>query len=258
MKLHVLPAATVSASALPGEIEDLPLPYLELDAEGTVLRANRAARAMHHPGNGELVGSRGWDVIALDQKHDYYAAFKAIFASGEDPAPVMRSIFDRSGKFRSYQLHRNLIRDAHGAPTGMRVVLVDITEHSRSMEEMRQENHWLGSAVASITEAIILTDVLGAIRTVNPAAQKMAGTCAKQLAGMPIEEAFPLVQHKSANGGAPDHRTTLERPWKGTGTILNRSGDEVDVEISSAPILDHTSGVACGVVAILREIDRDG
>ena len=61
-----------------------------------------------------------------------------------------RSIFDRSGSFRTYEFHRSLIRDGDGKPAGMRMVCVDVTETARALEEARRARQWLESALASL------------------------------------------------------------------------------------------------------------
>ena len=49
-------------------IDHLPLPYVEMDARGIITRANRAALALHHPEQGDLIGRSGWDMMAIDEK----------------------------------------------------------------------------------------------------------------------------------------------------------------------------------------------
>lgn len=249
--------ASVLSVALPREIEELPLPYLELNADGVILRANRAARSMHHPGQGNIVGSLGWDMVAADEKQNSFAAYSSLMASGQDPPVVSRSIFDHTGRFRTYQLHRSLMRDTAGKPVGMRIIGIDITETSKALQDARHAWHWLECAMASMDEAVILTDTLGVIRAANPAAASIAGVSVAQLLGAPIEEALPLVCHTSQGDTPLDQRTTIERHWSGAGTLLNRNSEVMKVEISTSPILDTLSGAVIGVVALLRKIKKD-
>jgi hypothetical protein len=53
---------------LAAELEELPLPYLEIDAQGRVLRANCALQAIHHPGYGSLIGKSAWELLATDEE----------------------------------------------------------------------------------------------------------------------------------------------------------------------------------------------
>ena len=236
------------------EIDELPLPYVEIDAHGLITRANRATLALHHPEQGELIGKSGWDLMAVDEKDRSSAAFLSLMESGEDPPVITRSIFDRSGSFRTYEFHRSLLHDAMGKPAGMRMVCVDVTEKARALEEARSAQHWLKSAMESLAEAVILTDILGVIHSVNPAAEALSGWSASGMIGKTIDELLPAQAFPPDGSDFLDLRALLERPCKGTAGLLTRERKEVRVEISTSPIVDKASGSVSGVVAILRKI----
>jgi PAS domain S-box-containing protein len=247
-----LPAAPECAPSL--EIDELPLPYVEIDAHGLITRANRATLALHHPEQGELIGKSGWDLMAVDEQDRSSAAFLKHMESGEDPPVMTRSIFDRSGSFRTYEFHRSLLRDAMGKPAGMRMVYVDVTEKARALEEARSAQHWIESAIASLAEAVILTDILGVIQSVNTAAEALSGRSASGLIGKTIDELLPTQAFPPGGSAFLDLRALLDRPCKGTAGLLTRDRKEVRVEISTSPILDKESGAICGVTALLRKI----
>jgi PAS domain S-box-containing protein len=248
-----LPPATQCAPST--EIDELPLPYVEIDAHGIVTRANRATLALHHPEQGELIGKSGWDLMAVDEKDRSSAAFLSVMDSGEDPPVMTRSIFDRSGSFRTYEFHRNLMRDAMGKPTGMRMVCVDVTETARALDEARRAQQWLENAMASLAEAVILTDILGVVLSVNRAAEELSGWRASDLIGRTIDELLPTQAFPPGGSAFLDLRALLDRPCKGTAGLLTRDRKEVRVEISTSPILDKQSGSISGVAALLRKLD---
>jgi PAS domain S-box-containing protein len=242
MTANPLPPAPRCATSQ--EVDELPLPYIEIDARGLVTRANPAALALHHPDHGSLVGKLGWNLIAVDEKDLSSASFLSLMESGEDPPIVARSIFDRSGTFRTYQLHRSMIRNAAGKPVGMRIIGVDVTETAMALEEERRERRWLESAIASLAEAVVLTDILGVVRSINPAAEALFGYSSGELTGKVIEEALPLLSYQA-----------IERNTRGIATIKNRAQSEVKFEMSTSPHVDKVSGAVIGVVSILRRID---
>ena len=250
-------AATLPAApecALAREIDELPLPYIEIDAQGLITRANRVALALHHPEQGELIGKCAWDTMAVDEKDFSSAAFLAHMESGEEPHVATRSLFDRSGSFRTYQLHRSLIRDAAGRPAGMRIVGVDITETTKALEEARRARQWLESAMISLAEAVILTDSLGVVRSVNPAAEELSGWCACGLIGKTIDELLPTQAFPPGGGAFLDLHALLDRPCKGNAFLVTRDRKEIRVEISTSPILHQESGSIIGITALLRKI----
>jgi PAS domain S-box-containing protein len=239
-------------------MDELPLAYIEIDAEGRIIRANRAAIALNHPEQGQLVGLTGWDLMAVDEKDFSHAAFSAHMASGDDPQVTLRSLFDRSGKFNTYQLHRSVMRDANGNPTGMRIVCVDVTEATKNLDEARHACQWLESAMGAVTDAMILTDILGVVRSINPAAEELAGYSAAELTGKIIEDVVPIIAYEPFDDAPLNRRAAIERRCKGIATLLNREHQRIKVDFSSSPIVDKDNNSVVGVVAVLRKIDDAG
>jgi PAS domain S-box-containing protein len=249
----IRPGSAESANSL--EIDELPLPYVEIDARGVITRANRAARALHHPEQGELVGMTGWTLMAMDEKEFSSAAFHSQMASGQEPPVMCRSIFDRSGRFRTYEFHRSLMRDPEGRPAGMRLVFADVTEPKKAFDDAQHEQHWLESALSSLPDAVILTDILGVVRFVNPAAEELSGFAANELAGKVFDEAMPMLAYEALDGVALDRRTAIERRCRGIATLVLRNGKKVEVEMKTSPIIDKDTGSVSGVAAIIRKVD---
>jgi PAS domain S-box-containing protein len=235
-------------------IDHLPLPYVEMDAQGIITRANRATLALHHPEQGELIGKSAWDLLAIDEKTRSTAAFLSLMASGEDPPVICRSIFVRSGRFRTYEIHRSMIRTTGGKPAGMRMIFMDVTERKNALEEAQRNCEWLENAMHSVAEAVILTDALGVIRSVNPAAEKLSGWSANELMGMAIDEILP-VQARPCGGSVLDLQVMLQLPWSGAATVMTRQRHQVKVQISTSPILNKNNDSVSGVTAILRRVE---
>jgi PAS domain S-box-containing protein len=176
-------------------------------------------------------------------------------ASGDDPPVITRSLFGRSGSFRTYEMHRSLMRDADGNPSGMRVIFVDVTDSKSALEEARRTAQWLRSALQSVADAVILTDALGIVRSVNPAAEEFSGWRACDLIGLAIETVLPRQAFSCEGDAVLNLRALLEHPCSGLAAILTRDGREVRVAINASPILDNTSGSVSGVAVLLRRIE---
>jgi len=236
-------------------IDHLPLPYVEMDAHGIITRANRATLALHHPEQGELIGKSGWDLLAIDEKSRSTAAFLSLMTTGEEPPAICRSIFDRSGKFRTYEIHRSIIRTTGGKPAGVRMIFMDVTECKNALEEAQRTCQWLESAMHSAADAVILTDALGMIRSANPAAERLSGWSTNELTGMAIDELMPIQARPSGDRSALDLQAMLQLPCNGMATVMTRERQQIEVEISTSPILDKNNGSVSGVAAILRRVE---
>jgi PAS domain S-box-containing protein len=222
---------------------------------GESLRANRAALALHHPEQGDLIGSSGWDMLAIDEKDRSSAAFLSLMASGEQPPVICRSIFDRSGRFRTYEIYRSMIRKSGAKPAGVRMIFMDVTERKNALEEARRTCQWLESAMQSVVDAVILTDALGVIRSVNPAAERLSGWSANELMGMAIDEVLPIEARPCGGLAVLSLQVMLELPCSGMATLITRERQQIKVETSTSPILDKNNGSVSGVAAILRRVE---
>lgn len=245
------------SSAL-GVIEELPVAYFELNVVGVVTCANRAARILHRDQQRDLVGRDIWEFVAEDEKTLGRKAFLAIMASGEEPPVIRRSLYNGVNEFRTYEMHRSLIRDAEGRPAGLRYAYIDVTEAQIAHEETHQARQWLESVLASVAEAVIVTDALGFVRTVNPAAEELLGWKAEELIGKVIEKGMPMLAYSSADQRSLTHRIALERRTKGIATVLDRARSQLRVEISTSPIVDKDNGFTTGVVNVLRRVEEAG
>ena len=251
-----IPAAIDNAPSDP--LDELPVAYTETNIQGAITRANRQTRALHSSHSGELNGKLAWELMPAEDQEMSRAAFRAAMEACVDPPLARRSIYTSSGAFRMLELHRNLIRDADGKPTGMRVVTVDVTEAHKAKEEAQRARLWLESVLAAISDAIIVTDALGFIRTVNPAAEELFGWKAEELTGKVIEKALPMLSYLSDDKKLARFTMALDKPARGVATMLGHARRQVRVEISSSPIVDKESGFTTGVVSVMRGMEEAG
>lgn len=247
-----MPQATPAELQL---IDGLPLAYIEMDAWGTITRANRATLELHPQEHGDLIGKIAWDMMATDEKEPACAAYLSHMETGEEPRPVRRSLYTREGEFRSYDMYRSLIHDEEGRPAGMRILSVDVTEAKRELEEARRARALLESAMESFADGVVVIDALGFIHTANPAAERLFGWKCGELAGKVIEQALPLVNWVSCDQRELTFTMALEGHCRGIATFLSRDGREVRVELTTSPILGKETGYIEGVVSTLRRVE---
>jgi PAS domain S-box-containing protein len=235
-------------------IEELPVAYVEIDTDGVITRANRAARALHSEDQKEIVGRCAWEFSPRGQVDLDRNNFFDLMKSGEEPPVARRSLYSK-GEFRTYELHRSLIHDAQGRPIGIRAATFDVTEAQKAHEEANQARMWLESVLESMPEAIIITDPLGFIRSVNPAVEEMFGWKAAEMVGKTIEKAFPLLSYTSESKEKLSFNMTLQKQWRGVGITFDSNRRQMRVEISTSPISDKNNGFTTGVVSVLRKLE---
>jgi PAS domain S-box-containing protein len=234
-------------------IDEIPVAYIEVDASGTIMRANRAALAMHTRAPGDLVGRNVWDLIDADERDSSFAAFQEQIATGEEPPVVYRPFYNQSGLCRIYEIHRNLILDEQQMPVGMRAICIDVTEMKLVWDEALRDRYWKENAVQARADAVILTDVMGIVYKMNAAAETISGWPASEVVGQGIGMALPILSFRPAANQPLDIRAIIERRSKGTATVLTRDHAKVTVEIITSPILEQNYGTICGIVTTLRK-----
>jgi PAS domain S-box-containing protein len=234
-------------------IDQLPIAYVEIDGEGLITRSNRAARTMHSPAGEEIAGRYVWEFLPEGEAEADRRAFFEMMISGVEPPIVRRSIY-ANGEFRTYELHRTLILNAEGRAMGVRGVTFDVTEAENAHEEAHRARMWLESVLDSMTEAVVITDALGFIRSVNPATEALFGWTAAELTGKVIEKAFPLLGYFSESRVPLSFNMALHSGSRGVATLIDRERRELRVEISTSPVVDKENGFTIGVVSVMQRV----
>jgi PAS domain S-box-containing protein len=244
----------VAADAQTDPFDEIPVAYVEVDARGVITRANRAARNFHSGWEEAMVGRSVFDFSPAEEVDADREAFFAMLEAGEEPPVVRRTLYRDSGGFRIIELHRSLIRDAEGRPAGVRSVSIDVSETQMAHEEDRRARLWLESIVESISEAVMVTDALGFVRSMNPAAERLFGYEAKELIGKPIEKGLPILCFCDTSSAPPSFSMAMERPFRVLVTMRDHERQEMKVEISTSPILDKENGYTVGVVSVWSRV----
>lgn len=238
-------------------LDNLPLPYLELDRQGFIVRANRAAFELHPNEHGPLIGKMAWDLVAAEEMAPSFAAYCQALEEKDVTENVRYSIYDTTGQFRTYEFYRALILDETGEATGMRLLCVDVTRSQKELAEVHRSALWFKNALHSLPEPVMLTDVIGILLYLNPAAEQLLGWSSEMLAGRQLEQAIPLDPTSPLNRNLPSFKTAIEQPNHVRLTVLNAHGHSLSIEFHSAPIIDPDSGHIAGVVSLIHPL-REG
>jgi PAS domain S-box-containing protein len=125
---------------------------------------------------------------------------------------------------------------------------------------VREERKWLLTAIHCINEGIIATDATGAVKVVNPTAERLTGWTQEQALDRDLTEVFRVFE--SEDSGAVECAVTrLIRQETMSGMtsqrlLLSRNGTRTRIEENAAPIISD-SGKMIGVVLAFRSIDSN-
>jgi PAS domain S-box-containing protein len=195
--------------------------------------------------------------MATDEREVSFASFFTAIESGMDVPPVCRPLFDRTGQFRTYQLHCSLIRDAQNKPSGMGIVLFDVTETYLALDAAICRAAWLESVFDCSPQAILVTDTVGCVCALNPACEELLGCEAAALKGRFVEECVPLLTYSSStpNGERLTHLIALERPTSGVATTRDSAARDLHIKLRTLPMVEKDTGITLGVVNVMHRID---
>ena len=123
----------------------------------------------------------------------------------------------------------------------------------------RQSRRVLASTLASIADAVVVTDDSGHITLLNPVAQALTGWTEDEACTKPVEDILQLVDERT--------RQTVENPvtralhdrtpvTTGEDTILiSRNGTETPIEHSAAPVRGYYGEVR-GAILVFRDTQK--
>jgi len=133
----------------------------------------------------------------------------------------------------------------------------ELSERKRAQEALSKSEKWLSTTLSSIGDAVIATDLNGAVTFLNSVAQSLTGWNLEEARGKSMNLVFDIVNAET--------RRPVENPVKKVfregkivgladhTVLLSKDGREFDIEDSAAPILTET-GDRYGVVLVFRDI----
>jgi PAS domain S-box-containing protein len=132
-----------------------------------------------------------------------------------------------------------------------------LSARKRAQEALEKSETWLSTTLSSIGDAVIATDMNGAVSFMNPVAQSLTGWSLDDARGKSMDLVFDIV-NKETRRPVENPVKKVFREGKVVGLadhtiLLSRSGKEFDIEDSAAPIVTDM-GAASGVVLVFRDI----
>jgi len=123
-------------------------------------------------------------------------------------------------------------------------------------EELRRQREWLQVTLAGIGDAVVMTDTDGIVTFLNPAAEEMIGWRQREAFDQAVTNILHLA-HEGTRERIEDPITAVLREGKrrdlSTALLFSRTGTELPIEVSAAPIKD-SFGVLTGAVMIFHNV----
>jgi diguanylate cyclase (GGDEF)-like protein/PAS domain S-box-containing protein len=152
------------------------------------------------------------------------------------------------------------VRDAANRIVGYEGTIANITERKRAEQAVFAEKERAQVTLQSIGDAVISTDAEGRIEYINPVAESLTAWSLEEARGRPIADVLNLVNEIT--------REPIENPLMcalGRGeaaapadhsVLITRSGQEVAIQESAAPICDR-QGRVIGAVIVFHDVTKE-
>ncbi|HET6439213.1 MAG TPA: PAS domain S-box protein, partial [Anaeromyxobacter sp.] len=148
------------------------------------------------------------------------------------------------------------VRDAAGQVVGLGVATVNLTSEKLAQAALREREERLAVTLRSIADAVIATDEVGRVTTVNEVAESLTGWPASEAVGRPLGEVFRIIGETSRQPLTnPVDRVLREGAPVGLANgalLVARNGTERPIAERGAPIRD-SGGAIRGVVLVFRD-----
>ena len=133
---------------------------------------------------------------------------------------------------------------------------LELDQLARDLDEDRS---LLKVTLASISEALVTTDVHGIVTWLNPVAERMTGWASAEAIGRPLAQVFHVL-NEDTRRPMPEHvLACLDGGGLATAAsrlvLLSRNGEEFGIQDSSAPIRNE-AGDVLGVVLVFRDVSE--
>ncbi|MGC9372153.1 MAG: diguanylate cyclase [Thermovirgaceae bacterium] len=132
----------------------------------------------------------------------------------------------------------------------------NITERKVMERNLFLEKEKFRTTLFSVGDGVISTDEQGHVVLMNSVAVELTGWTQEEAAGKPLEEVFRVISEKTRRQASNPAEVVLQKGGKvdmeDHALLVSRSGKEVPVEDSAAPISDAEGNIR-GVVLVFRD-----
>ncbi len=199
----------------------------------------------------DVIGKTDDDLYPGPYARSFAEDDRAVLETGRPKLHMVKPVDLGCKDIHWREVNKVPLRGQDGRVIGLVGTAVDITERKKNEDELKQ----LSTAIEQSPEAIVITDVSGAIQYVNPAFERVSGYSREEVLGK---------NPRILNGGRNDaalYRELWEtitdgRVWEGSLENRRKDGTLFTQEISIAPVKNE-SGRIINYVAIKRDITQE-
>jgi diguanylate cyclase len=243
--------------------EEAPIAYQEMDTKGRIVSVNQAECSLLGYSEQEMIGRYGWEFITAEDQEASRVGILAKLARTVELRPFVRECRLHDGRSVFVEVHERLVTGADGAVVGIRSALLDVTERHRASLEIIKHRALLHATLQSIGEGVIVTDSVGSVTLMNPAAERLTGWKESDARGVSFERIFLILPRSDedplAANGSLSWRLLQKVIVEGAVAdspdgvkILNKDAEIREVSVTISPVCSRPQTVI-GAVLVARQ-----
>jgi PAS domain S-box-containing protein len=133
-----------------------------------------------------------------------------------------------------------------------------LLSRTKAAADLYEQREWFRTTLASIGDAVIVTDTEGRVTFLNSVAQDLTGWRQEEASGLPLENVFVIINEASRQAVEnPALRAMREGRIVGLANhtlLIAKDGQERPLDDSAAPIRDEQGNIV-GAVLVFRDIE---
>ena len=231
--------------------------------QGIITSANPGTEILFGLPVHQLVG-QPTDILLHEKNRHTFSATQpehlfVTLASSQQPEPY--EIIARNGEGEAFTLEVTTTASPTGEGVQYSAMLRDISERKKMEARLHRHSELAQVTLEAITEAVITCDEAYNTVYLNPMASALLGLTSKQAFGRPIDDII-LIEDSEATR-VQIKTLCLEQSGKSATAdqkrmfhLKNKQGDDFDVQLNCAPLLD-THRQSMGWVVALQDITQN-
>jgi PAS domain S-box-containing protein len=228
-------------------LDEAPFAYHETDNKGVLVHVNRTECELLGLDAAQIVGSPVWDFATPEEREESRAGLLGAIDKGGTIAPFRRKRRTPRGEC-VFSVHPHLITDPGGNVTGIRTVMLDLTESSQAQQQIELQTNLLDQ----INDAVLTVDTNFRVQYLNAAAERLFGWSSREAKGHPYSAIAGTVVTPAERLAI--HTDIVRRgSWNGEIICTGRAGTQFIVNVSWSVLRDR-DGSATAVVGIHRDL----
>ncbi len=152
-------------------IETIPNPVYYIDLDGRLIECNRAYAELMGKPREELIGLQHFDIFTKEQAEEFYNSDLGLIESGTSNLSHDSIIEFADGRKVDLLIHKTILFDNEGNPSGLLGALTDLTEHREMQRTMARLDQYriIGEMAAAIGHEVRnpMTTVRGFLQLLN-------------------------------------------------------------------------------------------